>query len=239
MFSSVEEFRASRTWRRFVEALRLERALDGAPICEHCGKPIVRKGDCIGHHKVEVTEANVNDAMITLNPDNVDLVHLRCHNDIHGRWQGGNPYAKRKRGATIVYGAPCSGKTSYVRAHMSANDVVVDMDAIFAAVSMRDLYDKPERLLPTSLLVRDALLDHIATRGGKWTHAWVIGGYPLLMDRRRAADKLGADTVLVEASLGECLERCSARPAGWETIVRNWFDRFQPDPPPSSLGEML
>lgn len=233
-FQSVDEFRKSKRWRNFVEALRLERTFDGILLCEHCGKPIFRKLDCIGHHKTELTEDNVNDAAVALNPENVALVHHACHNAIHNRFQGGNPYAKRGRGVTIVYGAPCSGKTSYVRAHAGPDDLVVDVDRLFAAISMGDLYDKPDRLVPSALLLRDALIDHVKVRGGKWGHAWIIGGYPLLMERQRLVERLGAESVLVAAAKQDCLERCAERPEGWGALVERWFDRFQPDPPPTS-----
>lgn len=229
---SVEEFRKSRRWQDFVEALRLERTVDGILLCEHCGKAIFRKRDCIGHHKRELTEDNVNDATVSLNPDNVDLVHHACHNAIHNRFQGGNPYAKRSRGATVVYGAPCSGKTSYVMAHAAPDDLIIDVDRLFAAISVGDLYDKHDRLVPSALMLRDALVDHVKVRGGKWGHAWIIGGYPLLMDRQRLIDRLGADAVFVDATIQDCLDRCADRPDGWCELVERWFERFQPDAPP-------
>lgn len=228
-----DEFRHSRRWREFVDALKLERAEpDGSIVCEHCGLPIVRKYDCIGHHKEELTAENVNDAAVALNPGNVALVHLRCHNAIHDRWRGGNPYAKGGREVYLVWGSPCSGKTSYVLDAAGPGDLVVDMDRIFAAVSTRGMYDKPGELLPSALCARDALIDHIRTRAGKWRRAWVIGGYPLLMERRRLVLSLGAQSVFVECDRAVCEARAAERPPEWAAAIESWWRLFQPDPPP-------
>ena len=78
-------------------------------ICGHCNKAIVSKYDCIGHHITHLTKENVNDYNISLNPDNVILVHHKCHNQIHNRFNG----YKKKR-VFLVYGAPCSGKSTWV-----------------------------------------------------------------------------------------------------------------------------
>ena len=72
---SRSEFYRSRSWREFVEILKIERTDEnGFIICAHCGKPIVKKYDCIGHHKEELTEENYENPEISLNPDNVVLV---------------------------------------------------------------------------------------------------------------------------------------------------------------------
>ena len=106
---SRSEFYRSRSWREFVELLKIERTDEnGFIICAHCGKPIVKKYDCIGHHKEELTEENYENPEISLNPDNVVLVHQRCHNLIHDKLG----YVEKK--VYIVYGSPLSGKSSYV-----------------------------------------------------------------------------------------------------------------------------
>lgn len=228
-----DEFRHSRRWREFVDALKLERTgPDGTIACARCGLPIVRKYDCVGHHVTELTDENVNDAAVALNPDNVELVHVRCHNEIHDRWQGGSPYAKAGREVYLVWGSPCSGKTSFVLESAGPKDLVVDMDRLFDAVSTGGMYVKPGELLPSAVCARDALLDHIATRAGKWRRAWVIGGYPLLMERRRAAARLGAECVFVECDRATCEARAAERPEGWADAIDRWWRMFQPDPPP-------
>ena len=131
MFNSLSEFYTSRQWERFLQVIKDERTNEeGFIICEHCGKPIVQKYDCIGHHKQELTEANVNNYDISLNPDNVALVHHKCHNIIHERF---GCYIRK---VYIVHGAPCSGKTSFVESVANKDDIVLDMDSIWQMISI-------------------------------------------------------------------------------------------------------
>ena len=96
----------------------------GNIICAHCGKPIVKKYDCIGHHSIELTEENYTDYNISLNPDLIELVHHKCHNIIHNKLYSGN------RQVFIVYGSPLAGKSSYVREAMIEGDLIIDMLSI-------------------------------------------------------------------------------------------------------------
>ena len=66
------------------DGLRAEHVYtDETPHCWYCGKPILNKYDCIGHHIEPLTEANVNDPAIAYGKSNIMLVHHRCHNEIH------------------------------------------------------------------------------------------------------------------------------------------------------------
>ena len=81
MWKSLEEFYKSKQWEKFMATLKQERINgEGFIICAHCGEPIIKKYDCIGHHIEELTLENVNDYNVSLNPDNVELIHFRCHN---------------------------------------------------------------------------------------------------------------------------------------------------------------
>ena len=48
---------------------------DGGPPCEYCKKRVTHSRELTVHHIVELTPENVDDAMISLNPDNVMVVH--------------------------------------------------------------------------------------------------------------------------------------------------------------------
>lgn len=150
---SRSEFYRSRSWREFVELLKIERTDEnGFIICAHCGKPIVKKYDCIGHHKEELTEENYENPEISLNPDNVVLVHQRCHNLIHDKLG----YVEKK--VYIVYGSPLSGKSSYVKSLQNEGDLIVDIDNIWQALSGCERYIKPLRLRANVFQVRDGKL---------------------------------------------------------------------------------
>lgn len=224
MFKDPQEFYKSKEWERFRANLILQRTNpDGTVTCSKCGKPIVRKYDMIGHHKTELTEENVNDYNVSLNPENVELIHFRCHNLEHERFEG-----FRQR-VFLVYGSPCSGKSSFVREQANGDDLILDVDRIWDAVCLDGWKSKPRRLNPIVFRIRDEIIDAVRTRTGKWRNCWIVGGFPLKTDRDRICQLLRAEPIYCEATLEECLARCKEeRPPEWETYIRDWFEDFTP-----------
>lgn len=218
-------FYRSKEWERLLKQLRIDRLNDdGEIICEYCGNPITKAYDMIGHHKVELTEANVNDFTISLNPENIAFVHHRCHNFIHNKLG----YAVRE--VFLVYGAPLSGKTTWVHNNMNEGDLVIDIDSIWQCVSGCDRYVKPNRLRSIVFRVRDSLLDAVRYRAGKWNNCYIIGGYPLSSERERLCKELGAREVFIEASMDDCIARLDSREgvdkAEWMKFIEDWFSKF-------------
>ena len=241
MNSKRQSFYKSRTWEKFVQGLRAERTQnDGSVICEHCGKPIVKAYDCIGHHIEELTEDNCNNAQIALNPDNVQLVHFRCHNEIHKRF--GHEVREPQR-VYIVWGAPCSGKREWVDSVAENGDLIVDIDTLWAAVQRQtDAVEqhgrpcKPNALKANVFALRDCLIDQIKTRRGRWNNAYIIGGYPLQGERERLADEVGAERlVFIDTPETECLRRASNVSTEQFKFCLDWFEKFSQYTPPGSV----
>lgn len=228
MFKDRFSFYRSNEWRKLLSNIKIERVNDdGQIICEHCGRPIVKAYDVIGHHKIDLTEENVNDYDISLNPQNIMLVHHGCHNLIHNKLG----YANRE--VFLVYGAPLSGKSTFVNDSMSAGDLVIDIDSIWQCISYLPRYQKPAKLKAVTFKVRDLLLDTVKYRLGRWNNAYVIGGYPLQGERERLIKELGAREIFIEASEEECLQRLKACDDGrdfdeWAQYIRSWFAQYVP-----------
>lgn len=224
---SLYNFYRSKEWENLLKVLRNERVdSSGNIICAHCGKPIIRAYDCIGHHVIELTEENYTDANISLNPDNILLVHHKCHNIIHNKLG----YAQRQ--VFIVYGSPLSGKSSYVAEAMSEGDLVIDLDSIWQCVSGCERYVKPNRLKSVVFAVRDNLLESVKYRRGKWLNAYVIGGYPYKAERDRLVDTLGAREVFIDTDRETCLNRLLASEDGrditeWTKYINDWWLQYQ------------
>lgn len=223
----LADFYRSREWESFRAGLILERVnSEGFVICAHCGKPIVKAYDIIGHHTVELTEENYRDVTISLNPELVVLVHHKCHNIIH------NKLGYSQRQVFIVYGSPLSGKSKWVAESMIAGDLVVDMDNIWQCVSGCERYVKPNRLKSVVFGVRDNLLESVRYRRGKWLNAYIIGGYPFIGERERLAGSLGARLVFIDTPKEECLKRLYESESGrdrseWEKYINDWFLQYQ------------
>lgn len=223
---TLSTFYRSNEWEGLLKQLRIERLNDdGEILCEYCGKPITKAYDMIGHHKVELTEANVNDFSISLNPDNIAFVHHRCHNYIHNKLG----YAVRE--VYLVYGAPLSGKTTWVSDNMNAGDLVIDMDNIWQCISGCNRYVKPNRLKAVAFKVRDSLLDTVKYRYGKWNNAYIIGGYPMRSERERLCKELGAREVFIQVDRDECVNRLNDSDRGllsaeYIRFIDEWFSKY-------------
>lgn len=216
---TLENFYSSDLWAALRQRLMLERVNDGGElICEYCGQPIVKPYDCIGHHKIELTADNVNDYEISLNPDNVALIHFKCHNLIHQRFEG------FKQCVYLVYGAPYSGKADWVKEVAYQDDLILDLDRLWEAVCLSDRFHKPNRLKANVFGIRDAVIEQIKVRAGKWRNAYIIGGYPLRTDRDRLCSLLRAKPIYIQATKAECLSHVTD--AKWRDYVEEWFENY-------------
>lgn len=218
-------FYRSKEWCLLIQHIRHDRLNgDGLTICEYCGKPIIKEYDCIAHHKTYLTEDNVNDYSISLNPDNIMLVHHKCHNIIHEK------LSYRGRKVYMVYGAPMAGKETYVNGVKDDGDLIVDIDSIWQCVSGGD--GKPNRLKSIVFGIRDYMLDSIKYRRGKWNNAYIIGGYPLISERERLCKELGAEEIFINTSKEECLRRLEASEnrdkEEYTKYIFDWFDKYIP-----------
>jgi len=222
-YAELKAFYNSSSWQR----LRAVTIAERGPVCEKCHKVISNPLDCQIHHKRELTPENVRDINISLNPDNLMVLCHDCHDAIHNRF-GHKP----EHGVYLVYGPPLSGKTTYVMEHMQRGDLTVDMDALYSAVSLQPEYDKPNELLRNVLGIRDQLLDNIKTRYGKWSSAWVIGGYPDKYRREQLAQSIGAELIFCDVSKDECLRRLEmddarrCRKDEWTRYIDQWFEKY-------------
>lgn len=221
---SLYNFYRSREWTDFRQIIISDRLVNGFTICEHCGKPIVRAYDLILHHKIHLTEDNYIDASISLNPDNIQIVHHKCHNLIH------NKLAYSCRQVYIVHGSPLSGKTSYVESVLSEGDLIIDIDNIWQCVSGQSRYIKPNRLKSVVFSVRDNLLESVKYRRGKWLNAYIVGGYPYEAERERLADTLGARLIHIDTDKDTCIKRlyeCEDRDINeWTKYINEYWLQY-------------
>lgn len=217
-------FYRSKEWENLLAVLKQERVdADGQIVCEYCGKPIVKAYDIIGHHKEELTEENVNDANVALNPANVMFVHHRCHNYIHRKLE------YKSREVYLVYGSPLSGKSTWVHDNMDEGDLVIDIDNIWECVSGCDRNIKPKRLNAVVFKMRDTLIDAVKYRLGRWRCAYIVGGYPLQSERDLLCRQTGAREVFIDTPKQECLERIKGAGRDEQTVMKyihEWFDRY-------------
>lgn len=215
---NLNTFYRSPEWETTRKQLMLERVdANGDILCEHCHKPIVKAYDCIGHHKTPLTEANVNDYDISLNPDNIALVHHKCHNEIHNR------FGTYTRHIYIVYGSPCSGKTTFVNERALKDDLIIDIDRIFEAINN----GRSNRLYDNVMQVYRLLIDMVKTRNGKWVNAWVLMANCRNVERTK--NMLDAELVHIDTDKETCLERLKQKPynEGYVKYFEQYWSEYE------------
>ena len=240
-YQTVTQFYNSVDWANCKAQVTQERLKDGALYCEHCGKIILKsfnpnaknnKGAVVYHHKKYLTNQNVNDASIAINPSNIAVLHWSCHNEIHERFNGVAVAVERK--VYLVTGAACSGKTTFVRERIQTGDIVLDIDDIWQTVSGQPRYTKPNTLKPIVFNIRRAIKEQIASGTGTWRNAYIIESLPLATDRKRETERYKAhncEIVTMEANREECLNRLYTKPNGrdikaYEEFINNYFEDY-------------
>lgn len=229
---TLDNFYKSKKWEK-LRAVYIDEHTDsdGYIHCAMCGEPILKKYDLILDHIVELTEDNVNDYNISLNPDNLRPLHFRCHNERHKRFGFGNGgYVHKPKRVYIVYGAPCSGKSTWVNEVANDNDIIVDIDNIYQMISKNDRYVKPDAIKSVVFDVRDSLYNIIRYRSGRWQNAYIITGGARIGDRERLKQRVNADELIfIDTSQEECINRIGKRGAEWINYINDWFENYQAD----------
>ncbi len=203
------------------------------PVCVDCGQPASEVD-----HNTSLAQGGTNEW------SNLRARCKPCHSRKTATQDGG---FGNRRGAsrprqeigrsmipvTIVAGPPGGGKSSYVAEHKLWGDLVVDMDALYHALTGLPWYDKPDALLPFVAAARDAVITRLA-RASNVRHAWIITGQSDLFELVALKDRLGAkQLVMLETSPTECLRRIAQDPRRaerhehWQELVRHWWETYQ------------
>lgn len=225
-YNTLSDFYRSKEWANFRQVIIAERTkADGFVYDEITGKPIVKAYDIILHHRIPLTLENVNDCNITLNPENIQVVSFRTHNEIHER------FGSWTRHVYLVYGSPLSGKSTYIKERAGLHDLIIDIDKIYECISNNPPYIKSGRLYDCMDAVKQALFDCIKYKRGKWVNAFICGGFPFKGERERICTEYGCEEVYIECTKEEALSRLQAVQDGrdikeWSKYISVWFDRY-------------
>lgn len=222
-WSSLHSFYTSDEWLNLRLRLMDEREDEnGDIICDHCHKPIYNRDETIAHHTTMLTLDNFEDYDISLNPERIELVHHTCHNLIHNRW------GKHNQHIYIIYGAPCSGKKTWVKDNATKDDVVIDMDLINAAITGGNMYDNSANTRGEVFAVRDFLYERITLRAMRKAHnIFIVGGFPRKAELEDMCVKYNATPIFMNVSKDECLMRLEGMTGidkiAYRKYIEDWF----------------
>lgn len=228
--NSIEQgFYNSIEWRTLSKRLRSEE-----PFCRSC---ILR-----GRH----TFANVSDHIIPLklawdmrfDRHNIQSLCHQCHNS--KRAMEGEMFNDKVISfpVTLVCGAPCSGKSTYVTERWHRGHAVVDVDAIFQAVSGCQYHENPETLLPVVLDARNAVLARLCLMASDRPTTWIIACAPTRKERdvyRGIFPDLRVHVMPTPKE--ECIQRAYERTknstggmisyANYRELILDWFRDYE------------
>lgn len=219
---------ASRGYGGRWQRLRLM-FLRANPLCAHC----LEAGRVSAATDVDHVLARRNGG--TDDWDNLQPLCHSCHSRKTARENRGGERRGRPVTTILVCGPPGSGKTTYVNERKRWGDLVVDVDALFVALTGGlDWYEKPAALLPYVLEARDAVIDRLVQGDDDLGRAWVITSEADAVKRQALARRLGASVVVLAVSASECLRRISSdqrradKAEQWRPIVERWWSDYQP-----------
>lgn len=235
MANTLLSFYKSEAWEEFRKRIIAERTgEDGILRDEVTGEPILRKYDCILHHVEELTEDNWRDVTISLNPDNIKVVSFRTHNALHKRGflNGGNANGLKK--VYLVWGSPCAGKSTWVSEMATEDDLVVDIDRIWAALRAGGCgeNDKPWRIKDVVFDLYGALLDSVKVRRGRWNYCYIITAKCVPSELSRLCERLGVDKCIhIDTDKATCLERLRNSHdrdiEKWTEYIERYFELYE------------
>ena len=120
----------------------------------------------------------------------------------------------------VILGAPCSGKSTYVRENAKSGDVIVDYDAIARALGAES--HMPDGAIKQAAFeARKSVIDYCIKSN---CEAWIIHTTPS-DEQRETYEKVGAEFIEMDTDLDTCLERAErdGRPPGTEQVIRDYF----------------
>jgi predicted kinase len=166
----------------------------------------------------------------------------KCHSEkhidgqarLHGIAFDEHGNAVKGSNVFLVCGSPGSGKSTYISENKSERDLVVDLDYICAALNGNkvNIHFDNVSILSVALEVRNLLYNIIRKRSGKWNRAYVSNTNTNLGEIRAIANDLGADIVLIDTPLMECIHRIRNDPSRknmtkvYERLAVEWHKNF-------------
>lgn len=124
----------------------------------------------------------------------------------------------------LVCGSPCSGKSTYVKEHFNAGDIVCDVDRLYSALCYNEEHQSELYAQETASALYDNLLDMIRDRVGHWKNAYVISLANTDEKISQMKERVHADEVIMlDTPFEVCIERAKERPFYFQWIIEDWF----------------
>lgn len=125
----------------------------------------------------------------------------------------------------LIYGSPCSGKTTYIKEHMKRGDLICDVDYIYGAISNDDPHNAELYLHEVACKLNGTLKDIIRKRDGGWGNAYVVSIANTKEKLKTEKERIKADEcIFIDTPYEVCMERAKERPFYFQWIIQEWFE---------------
>lgn len=125
----------------------------------------------------------------------------------------------------LVYGSPCSGKTTYIKEHLKSGDIVCDVDRLYSAISFNEEHQTELYAQEVASELYKEMLNIIRDRKGNWKNAYVVS--LANTDERLKAEmkRINADeAIFIDTPYEVCMERAKERPFYFQFLIQEWFE---------------
>lgn len=128
----------------------------------------------------------------------------------------------------IVYGSPCSGKSTYAKNNAKDNDVIYDYDSLITAMTSRKEHLVERHAAHFAILrLRQALMNIVKDESNIET-VWFTCLWPT-EELQKITEGTDVEKILIESTKKECCDRLAkddTRPdkSAWMELINKWFD---------------
>lgn len=153
-----------------------------------------------------------------------------------------NPPRNAVESVEIVYGPPCSGKSTYVRERAKDGDLIYDYDALVRAMTPQDKRDTQKTVAhEIAIGVRGLMINRIAETESGAKRAYIITRWPT-DNLREQLNGLDVTEHRMDATREECLDRLEHDDSrddksAWAKIIDNWFSDHANEPDNGGEGQ--
>lgn len=124
----------------------------------------------------------------------------------------------------LIYGSPCSGKSTYVREHFQPGDIVCDVDRLYAALCFNEEHQEELYAQEAAKELHKRLSEIIHDRNGRWKNAYVVSLANTKEKLSKEIEKYNADeAIYIDTPFEVCIERAKERPFYFQWLIEEWF----------------
>ena len=125
----------------------------------------------------------------------------------------------------LVYGSPCSGKSTYIKEHFKDGDIVCDVDRLYSALCFNEEHNEELYAQEIAYILYNHLLDTIRDRKGHWKNAYVVSLANKKETLKKSIERVNADeAIFIDTPFEVCIERAKERPFYFQWIIEDWFN---------------